>query len=157
MAEEGFLGVMTPREALALARERQLDLVLLNEKSDPPVCRIIDYGKFKYEQEKQQRGKVTHKPKLKELKMRYTIEDHDYSVRVAQAERFLKSGDQVKASIVLRGRENQHADMAEALLKRMADDLKDLAQVQQAPKKEGSRMQMVLVPKPSVTSSGKKA
>jgi translation initiation factor IF-3 len=146
VAEEGFLGAMSSRDALDLARERQLDLVLLNDKTDPPVCRIVDYGKFRYEQEKQQR-KPAHKPKLKELKMRYTIEDHDYSVRISQAKRFLQSGDQVKASIVMRGRENQHIDLAEALLKKMAAELQDIAQVQQAPTREGSRMQMLLVPK----------
>jgi translation initiation factor IF-3 len=145
----GQLGIMTPREALKLAEEKELDLVLVSDKADPPVCRIMDYGKFKFEQEKKAREarKKQHTSDVKEVKMRYKIEDHDYYVRVNQAERFLKAGDKVKATIMFRGREIQHSDLAESLLMRMATDLQEIAEVQQAPKREGRNMMMLLSPK----------
>ncbi|WP_414644245.1 translation initiation factor IF-3 [Allocoleopsis sp.] len=143
------LGIITPQEALRIAEEKELDLVLVSDKADPPVCRIMDYGKYKFEQEKKAREarKKQHTADVKEVKMRYKIEDHDYQVRVNQAERFLKSGDKVKATITFRGREIQHSDLAEDLLKRMATDLEALAEVQQAPKREGRNMMMLLSPK----------
>jgi translation initiation factor IF-3 len=145
----GQLGILTPREALRMAEEKELDLVLVSDKADPPVCRIMDYGKFKFEQEKKAREarKKQHTSDVKEVKMRYKIEDHDYHVRVTQAEKFLKSGDKVKATIMFRGREIQHSDLAETLLKRMATDLQEFAEVQQAPKREGRNMMMMLSPK----------
>ncbi|HEY9832277.1 MAG TPA: translation initiation factor IF-3 [Stenomitos sp.] len=145
----GQLGIITPQEALRIAEEKELDLVLVSDKADPPVCRIMDYGKYKFEQEKKAREarKKQHTADVKEVKMRYKIEDHDYQVRVNQAERFLKSGDKVKATITFRGREIQHSDLAEDLLKRMATDLEPLAEVQQAPKREGRNMMMLLSPK----------
>jgi translation initiation factor IF-3 len=145
----GQLGIITPQEALRIAEEKELDLVLVSDKADPPVCRIMDYGKYKFEQEKKAREarKKQHTADVKEVKMRYKIEDHDYQVRVNQAERFLKSGDKVKATITFRGREIQHSDLAEDLLKRMAIDLEALAEVQQAPKREGRNMMMLLSPK----------
>ncbi|MBD1879122.1 MULTISPECIES: translation initiation factor IF-3 [unclassified Coleofasciculus] len=143
------LGIMTPNEAIRIAEEKELDLVLLSDKAEPPVCRIMNYGKYKFEQEKKAREarKNQHTADVKEVKMRYKIEEHDYQVRVNQAERFLKSGDKVKATITFRGREIQHSDLAEDLLKRMATDLQELAEVQQAPKKEGRNMMMLLSPK----------
>ncbi|MCU0565165.1 MAG: translation initiation factor IF-3 [Oculatellaceae cyanobacterium Prado106] len=145
----GQLGIMVPRDALRMAEEKELDLVLVSDKADPPVCRIMDYGKFKFEQEKKAREarKKQHTSDVKEVKMRYKIEDHDYHVRVNQAERFLKSGDKVKATIMFRGREIQHSDLAESLLMRMATDLQEFAEVQQAPKREGRNMMMMLSPK----------
>lgn len=143
------LGILTPQEALRLAEEKELDLVLLSDKADPPVCRIMDYGKYKFEQEKKAREarKKQHTADVKEVKMRYKIEEHDYQVRINQAERFLKDGDKVKATVMFRGREIQHSDLAETLLKRMATDLQELGEVQQAPKKEGRNMMMLLSPK----------
>jgi translation initiation factor IF-3 len=143
------LGVLSPDEALALAEEKGFDLVLISETADPPVCKIMDYGKYKYEQDKKlkEAKKKQHNADVKEVKMRYKIEEHDYNVRVKNAERFLKSGDKVKATISFRGREIQHADLAEELLKRMATDLEQFAEVQQAPKREGRNMMMLLSPK----------
>jgi translation initiation factor IF-3 len=143
------LGIMPPYEALKLAEEKELDLVLLSDKADPPVCRIMDYGKYKFEQEKKAREarKKQHTADVKEVKMRYKIEEHDYNVRVKQAERFLKDGDKVKATVMFRGREIQHSDLAEDLLKRMATDLEPFGEVQQAPKKEGRNMMMLISPK----------
>ncbi len=143
------LGVISPQEALRIAEENELDLVLVSDKADPPVCRIMDYGKYKFEQEKKAREqrKKQHTADVKEVKMRYKIEEHDYQVRVNQAVRFLKDGDKVKATITFRGREIQHSDLAEELLKRMATDLEEIAEVQQAPKREGRNMMMLLSPK----------
>ena len=143
------LGVLSPDEALAIAEEKGFDLVLISETADPPVCKIMDYGKYKYEQDKKlkEAKKKQHNADVKEVKMRYKIEEHDYNVRVKNAERFLKSGDKVKATISFRGREIQHADLAEELLKRMATDLEQFAEVQQAPKREGRNMMMLLSPK----------
>jgi len=143
------LGILSPREAQRMAEDKDLDLVLLSDKADPPVCKIMDYGKYKYEQEKKEREarKKQHNAEVKEVKMRYKIEDHDYQVRIRQATGFLKDGDKVKATVMFRGREIQHADLAEDLLKRMADDLKDVAEVQQAPKREGKNMMVLFTPK----------
>ncbi|MGF1513264.1 MAG: translation initiation factor IF-3 [Elainellaceae cyanobacterium] len=143
------LGIMKPFDALKIAEERELDLVLVSDKATPPVCRIMDYGKFKFEQEKKAREarKKQHTSDVKEVKMRYKIGEHDYNVRLNQAERFLKSGDKVKATVMFRGREIQHTDLAETLLKRLASDLGDLAELQQAPKREGRNMMMMLSPK----------
>lgn len=143
------LGILSPREGQRIAEEKELDLVLVSDKADPPVCRIMDYGKYKFEQEKKAREarKKQHTADVKEVKMRYKIEEHDYNVRVSQAQRFLKSGDKVKATVTFRGREIQHADLAEVLLKRMMADLQELAEVQQAPKREGRNMMMLLAPK----------
>ncbi|HEY9818478.1 MAG TPA: translation initiation factor IF-3 [Candidatus Obscuribacterales bacterium] len=143
------LGIMPPSEALRIAEDKDLDLVLVSDKANPPVCRVVDYGKYKFEQEKKAREarKKQHTSDVKEVKMRYKIEEHDYNVRVNQAERFLKSGDKVKATVMFRGREIQHADLAETLLKRLAHDLQELAEVQQTPKREGRNMMMMLSPK----------
>ncbi|MGB3509516.1 MAG: translation initiation factor IF-3 [Microcoleaceae cyanobacterium] len=148
-ADGSQLGIIDTREALRMAEEKELDLVLVSDKADPPVCKIMDYGKYVFEQKKkaQEAKRKQHNAEVKEVKMRYKIEEHDYNVRLSQAERFLKSGDKVKATIMFRGREIQHSNLAEALLKRMATDLKDLAEVQQAPKKEGRSMMMLLSPK----------
>jgi translation initiation factor IF-3 len=104
------LGILTPADALRMATEKELDLVLVSETAKPPVCRIMDYGKYKFEQEKKAREakKKQHTADVKEVKMRYKIDEHDYQVRVSQAQRFLKSGDKVKATITFRGREIQH-------------------------------------------------
>ncbi|MBE9117775.1 translation initiation factor IF-3 [Lusitaniella coriacea LEGE 07157] len=143
------VGVISSEEGRRLAEQRELDLVLVSDKSEPPVCKVMDYGKYKYEKEKKEREarKKQHNADVKEVKMRYKIDEHDYQVRVNNARRFLKSGDKVKATIIFRGREIQHANLAENLLKRMAEDLGEVAELQQAPKREGRNMMMMLAPK----------
>lgn len=143
------LGVITPREALTIAQEKELDLVLVSETAKPPVCKIMDYGKYKYERDKKlkEAKKKQHNADVKEVKMRYKIEEHDYNVRVKNAQRFLKSGDKVKATVSFRGREIQHSNLAIDLLRKMAADLDDVAEVQQSPKREGRNMMMMLAPK----------
>jgi len=143
------VGIIPPSEALRMAEEQELDLVLISETAKPPVCKIMDYGKYKFEQEKKAREakKKQHTADVKEVKMRYKIDEHDYLVRVNQAQRFLKAGDKVKATVIFRGREIQHSNLAEDLLKRMANDLLEFGDVQQFPKREGRNMMMLLAPK----------
>ena len=143
------LGVISREEALEVAKERELDLVLVSEKATPPVCRIMNYGKFKFEQEKKAKEakKKSHQTEVKEVKMRYKIDQHDYQVRISQATRFLKAGDKVKCTVIFRGREIQHTALAETLLKRMAKDLEEKAEVQQSAKREGRNMIMFLTPR----------
>jgi len=143
------LGIMSPREAMKLAEEKDLDLVLVSDKADPPVCRIMDYGKYKFEQEKKAREarKKQHTAEVKEVKMRYNIGEHDYNVRLKSAKQFVADGDKVKATVMFKGREIQHTNLAEELLKRLAADLEPVAELQQAPKREGRNMTMILSPK----------
>ena len=140
------LGVIDRLKALEIASKRELDLVLVSEKANPPVCRIMDYGKYKFEQEKKAKEarKKSHQTEIKEVKMRYKIDKHDYDVRIGQASRFLKAGDKVKCTVIFRGREIQHTNLAETLLKRMANDLEEQSEVQQSPKREGRNMIMFL-------------
>ena len=143
------LGVIDRLEALEIASQRELDLVLVSEKANPPVCRIMDYGKYKFEQEKKAKEarKKSHQTEVKEVKMRYKIDKHDYDVRIGQATKFLKSGDKVKCTVIFRGREIQHSNLAETLLLKMAQDLEEQSEVQQKPKREGRNMIMFLSPR----------
>ncbi|ABM73032.1 Translation Initiation factor 3 [Prochlorococcus marinus str. MIT 9515] len=143
------LGVIDRIKALEIANQRELDLVLVSEKANPPVCRIMDYGKYKFEQEKKAKEarKKSHQTEVKEVKMRYKIDKHDYDVRIGQAVRFLKAGDKVKCTVIFRGREIQHSNLAETLLLRMANDLEEQSEVQQRPKREGRNMIMFLSPR----------
>ncbi len=145
------LGILALEEALVIAESKELDLLLVSDESDPPVCRILDYGKYKYKQDR--KAKLAKKNQraadVKEVKMRYKIDEHDYNVRVKNAKRFLRAGDKVKATINFRGREVQHAGLAEKLLQRMAKDLEEVGEVQQTPKREGRNMIMFVSPKKS--------
>ncbi|MDA9700903.1 translation initiation factor IF-3 [Prochlorococcus sp. AH-736-L23] len=143
------LGVIDRLKALDIASQRELDLVLVSEKANPPVCRIMDYGKYKFEQEKKAKEarKKSHQTEVKEVKMRYKIDKHDYDVRIGQATKFLKSGDKVKCTVIFRGREIQHSNLAETLLLKMANDLEEQSEVQQKPKREGRNMIMFLSPR----------
>jgi len=143
------LGVIDRLKALEIASQRELDLVLVSEKANPPVCRIMDYGKYKFEQEKKAKEarKKSHQTEVKEVKMRYKIDKHDYDVRIGQATKFLKSGDKVKCTVIFRGREIQHSNLAETLLLKMANDLEEQSEVQQKPKREGRNMIMFLSPR----------
>jgi translation initiation factor IF-3 len=143
------LGVIERLKALEIASQRELDLVLVSEKANPPVCRIMDYGKYKFEQEKKAKEarKKSHQTEVKEVKMRYKIDKHDYDVRIGQATKFLKAGDKVKCTVIFRGREIQHSNLAETLLLKMANDLEEQSEVQQKPKREGRNMIMFLSPR----------
>nr|YP_009295814.1 translation initiation factor 3 [Schimmelmannia schousboei]AOM64749.1 translation initiation factor 3 [Schimmelmannia schousboei] len=143
------LGIYSSNEAFKIALDKGLDLVMISDKSDPPVCKIIDYGKYKFNQEKKAKEarKKQHNAVLKEVKMRYNIEQHDYNVRINNALRFLQAGDKVKATITFRGREIQHTKLAIELLDKMAKDLHNVADVQQSPSRDGKFMIMILSPK----------
>lgn len=150
VAEDGEqLGVMASRDAYQKALEMQLDLVEIVPNAKPPVCRIMDFGKYKYEQQK--RDKDTRKKQktftVKEVKVRPNIEDHDFEVKLKNAIRFLEDGDKVKISVMFRGREVSHPELGEVLLVRMAEELKDLAIVERAAKLEGKNMIMIVSPK----------
>ncbi|ABO50141.1 bacterial translation initiation factor 3 (bIF-3) [Desulforamulus reducens MI-1] len=140
---------MSTKEALRLAEEKQLDLVEVAAQAKPPVCRIMDYGKFKYEQSKREKEAKKRQRiiQVKEVKLRPRIEDHDYSTKSKNAERFLKDGDKVKVTIMFRGREIVHTELGRALLERLAQDLKDICIVERHPKLEGKNMIMILAPK----------
>jgi translation initiation factor IF-3 len=151
IGEDGHqVGVMSTRDALALAREQVLDLVEVSPDGNPPVCRIMDFGKFKYEQSKRARKakKKQHVMHVKEVKLRLKIEDHDYQFKTNNARKFLDGRDKVKFTVVLRGRELDRVSSGIELLHRVAKDLETIGQVEMPPRKEGRTIVMVLVPKP---------
>ena len=142
----GQLGIVATKEALQTAKEKGLDLFLVQPDANPPVARILDYGRFKFEQEKRAREtkRKHHIVDVKEIKMRYKIEEHDYQVKLRSAQKFLRDGDKIKVLTILRGREMQHKDMAMKLMARFFDDLKDLAMIDKDPKMEGKSVIMIL-------------
>ena len=145
----GQLGIMTPQTALALAEERGLDLVEVAPQSVPPVCRILDYGKYLYQLNKKQHD-AKKKQKLiqiKEVKFRPKTEEHDYQFKKKHIERFLSEGDKVKASVTFRGREMAHPDYGRHILQRLKQELIDLALVESDTRMEGRLMFMLLAPK----------
>ncbi|KUK12269.1 translation initiation factor IF-3 [Moorellaceae bacterium AZ2] len=143
------LGIMPLREALRIAHEQGLDLVEVAPQARPPVCRIMDYGKYKYEQSKREREarKKQRIIDVKEVKLRPGIEEHDFQVKARNALRFLEDGDKVKVTIMFRGREISHPELGEKLCWRLADQVSELASVERPPKLEGRNMVMILAPK----------
>ena len=145
------LGIMSGRAAQQLAVERHLDLVEIAPTAKPPVCKIMDSGKFRYEQQKREK-EARKKQKtfdIKEVKLRPGIEDHDFNVKYKNAVRFLEDGDKVKVTIMFRGRELSHPELGEVLLNKMAEQLKEIAVVERVPKLEGKNMIMIVAPKPA--------
>ena len=148
-ADGEMIGVVTTREALTAAEEAGLDLVEISPNADPPVCKILDFGKFKYEQQKK-KNEARKKQKVievKEIKLRPNIDDHDYDVKMRSATNFLGEGDKVKVTMRFRGREMMHQDLGMNVLMRVKDQLEPLAKVEQTPQLEGRQMTMVLAPK----------
>ncbi len=143
------LGVMPLREAIRTAFDQNLDLVEVAPSAKPPVCRVLDYGRFKYEMAKREREtkKKQKVLEMKEVRMRPNIEEHDFLVRLRSAQKFLREGDKVKATIMFRGREIVHADIGQALLRRMVEDCADLCIVERDPHLEGRHLIMILAPK----------
>ena len=146
--EGNQLGILTPEEALMEARARGLDLVEVSPNSQPPVCRVMDFGKFKYEQSKKDREarKKQHVVELKEVRMRPKIDDHDFEVKVRNARKFLEQGNKVKISVRFRGREIVHRNLAAEKLAGLAADLAELGSVERTPIMEGRQMIMILAP-----------
>jgi len=140
---------MSSRQALELAAERQLDLVKIAPQAKPPVCRIMDYGKFKFEQSKKEKEARKNQKivNIKEIRFSPTIEDHDLNVKAKNAQKFLQDGDKVKVTIRFRGREVDHVSFGEKALGRFYDIVKDYCVVEKPAKLEGRNMIMILAPK----------
>ena len=144
-----MVGILPLEEGIDLAYEAGLDLVEVSPNADPPVCKILDYGKYKYEAQKK-KSEARKKQKtidVKEIKMRPGIEEHDYQVKMRAMNRFLDSGDKVKVTLRFRGREMAHQELGAKVLDRVRDDLEEQAKVEQFPKMEGRQMTMVLAPR----------
>jgi translation initiation factor IF-3 len=148
LANGDQLGVMSTREALDKARAYGLDLVEIAEKADPPVCKIIDYGKYKYEQSKLKKQKTKTSTKMKEIKFRVGTGQHDYNIKLGRAEGFLEHNHKVRFVLQFRGRENAHKDLGFVALNRIIEDLKTMGQVDQAPRLNGRAVAMILSPLP---------
>ncbi len=150
IAPEGQqLGVMRTATALTAAEEYGLDLVEVSPHADPPVCKILDYGKYKYEAQKK-KNDARKKQKtidIKEIKLRPNIDEHDYRVKMRNVEKFLGEGDKVKVTLRFRGREMAHQEIGVNVLNRVRDDTEEIAKVEAFPKLEGRQMVMVIAPK----------
>jgi len=144
-----MVGVVSLREAIVMAEEVGLDLVEISPNADPPVCKILDIGKFKYEQQKKlnEARKKQKVIEVKEIKMRPGIDDHDYEVKMRAIHRFLEEGDKVKVTMRFRGREMVHQELGMQVLDRVRAELEARAKVEQSPRLEGRQMTMVMSPK----------
>ncbi len=144
-----MVGIVSKQEGIEIAYEAGLDLVEISPNADPPVCKVLDYGKYKYEAQKKA-NEARKKQKIievKEIKMRPGIDEHDYQVKMRSVKRFLGDGDKVKMTIRFRGREMAHQELGMKVLDRVRDDVEELAKVEQFPKSEGRLMTMVIAPK----------
>ena len=144
-----MLGVLSVQDALERARQSGLDLVEVSPNAAPPVCKILDYGKFKYEAQKRanQARKKLKTFDVKEIKMRPAIDQHDYDVKMRAITKFLGTGDKVKVTMRFRGREMTHQEIGMGVLMRVREDLEEVAKVEQSPKLEGRQMTMVVAPR----------
>ncbi|MCX6091363.1 MAG: translation initiation factor IF-3 [Candidatus Bipolaricaulota bacterium] len=139
------LGVLATDKAIAIAKERKLDLVEVAPQASPPVCKIVDFGKYYYQQEKRER-KQQHRSKLKEIKFTIKIGEHDFQTKLNRVREFLSDGDMVRVSIFFRGREIIHASKGHELLRRVEEEVKDIARVEGQPMAKGKILQMMVVP-----------
>jgi len=146
------LGILVTREALRIAQEKGLDLVLVAADANPPVCKIMDYGRHKFEQEKKNREarRKQHIVSLKEVTLSYKIGEHDYQVRFRAIQRFLLDGDKVKVTIRFRGREMQHQALGVNVLMRFARELTDICTIERDPRQEGRTLFLILAPKKGI-------
>jgi translation initiation factor IF-3 len=142
------VGIMRTNEAMRYAQERDLDLVEVAPDARPPVCRVLDYSKYRYEQNQKQKAARKHQQQInvREIKFRPKIAQHDYDTKKGHVERFLKGRDKVKVTIMFRGREMAHPERGEMILNRLAEELGDLAVVEQRPQQDGRNMTMMLAP-----------
>ena len=148
-AEGEQLGIMLTRDALQMAADQHLDLVEVAPKARPPVCRIMDFGKYRYEQQKREK-EAKKKQKvitIKEVKLHPSIEQHDFEVKLKNALRFIEEGNKVKVTIMFRGREMSHQELGRNLLDRVDEEMKDLVSIERDAKVEGRNMIMILAPK----------
>ncbi|MBR6719968.1 MAG: translation initiation factor IF-3 [Clostridia bacterium] len=142
------LGILDIAEAQALADEKELDLVLMSPNADPPVCKIMDYGKYRFDQMKKEKEnrKNQHVVDTKEIKMTPSIDTHDFETKMNHAKKFLSGGDKLKVTIRFRGREVSHTSLGSQLLEKVAEALKDYGNVEKNPKLEGRNMFMIVAP-----------
>ena len=152
------IGVIDTKEALAMAQERDLDLVEVAAESRPPVARLLDYSKYKHEQEQEAKAARKHQQQInvREIKLRPKIADHDYATKKGHVLRFLRGGDKVKVTIMFRGREQAHPERGRALLQRLFEDLDGLAVIEQHPLQEGRNMHMLVAPSKEAVREAKK-
>jgi len=143
------LGILSVKEAIRIAQEQGLDLVEVAPGAAPPVCRIMNYGKYKYQQNKRSQEAKKHQTviQVKEVKLRPRTEDHDFQFKLAHVKRFLSEGDKVKISLLFRGREIAHPEFGRDMLNRILKEVKDQTVLEQAPRLEGRNMVMILAPK----------
>lgn len=148
-AEGEQLGILQRNEAIAMAREIGCDLVEVSPNATPPVCRIMDYGKFKYEQQKKKQDAKKRQAvvQVKEIKVRPKTDEHDYETKLKHIRSFLEDGDRCKVTVFFRGREIVHKDRGIEILERIVKDLEDVGKVEQEPRAEGRTLQMLVVPK----------
>jgi translation initiation factor IF-3 len=151
------IGVVKTDQALAMAAERDLDLVEVAPDSRPPVARLLDYSKYKYEQEQKAKAARKHQQQvnIREIKLRPKIADHDYETKKGHVERFLRHQDKVKVTIMFRGREQAHPERGRALLERLFEDIGELAVIEQHPQQEGRNMHMLLAPSPQMAAKAR--
>ena len=144
-----MVGVVSKEEGLEIALDAGLDLVEISPSADPPVCKVLDYGKYKYEAQKKanEARKKQKVIEVKEIKMRPGIDEHDYQVKMRSVQRFIDDGDKVKMTMRFRGREMAHQELGKKVLDRVRDDVDEVAKVEQFPKSEGRLMTMVIAPK----------
>jgi translation initiation factor IF-3 len=149
------VGIMRTQEALRYAEGRELDLVEVAPDAKPPVCRVLDYSKYKYEQIQKQKAARKHQQQIniREIKFRPKIAQHDYDTKKGHVERFLKARDKVKVTIMFRGREMAHPERGEMILNRLAEELEELAIVEQRPQQDGRNMTMMLAPQRAAQQS----
>jgi translation initiation factor IF-3 len=147
--EAGQLGIMAPEEALAIARSRDMDLVEVAPGANPPVCRIMNYGKFQYQKSKRAHEAKKHQKQVvvKEVKFRPKTEEHDFQFKKKHIVRFLSEGNKAKASIIFRGREMTHQELGRKLMNRLIEELSDIAEIERPPKMEGYAFVAIFVPK----------
>ncbi|MGE5244243.1 MAG: translation initiation factor IF-3 [Betaproteobacteria bacterium] len=140
------LGIMPPPQALAIARQKGLDLVEISPTATPPVCRIMDFGKYQYQEQKRAREARRHQKviEVKEIKFRPKVDEHDYQFKKKHIERFLEEGDKVKATIFFRGREMAHPEIGRRILERLVQELSDVAVAETMPRMEGNQMHTIL-------------
>lgn len=141
------LGIVPTSEALELARQANLDLVEVAAQEKPPVCKILDYGKFRYQQSHKQKKTKTHQAKLKEIRLRPKTDDHDIDTKINQARKFLQHKDKVKVNVMFRGREMQHTEEGKRIMATILERLEDVAKIEREPLMEGKRLVAMLVPK----------
>jgi len=155
-------GVIPTEEALRLAKETEMDLVEVSPNADPPVCKLLDYGKFRYQQQKRdhEAKRKHHGGDLKEVRFRLKTDTHDREIKVNRARRFLEEGHRVQITLMFRGREMQHMDTARAALAALVKELEDVAKMERSPSREGRRMSLTIMPKPGLkprSGSGRQA